>query len=230
MTAPLDYPRHTLVSFGGTLREVNAGDEIWSCNVRCFDGDDGPGGQGVPDFDFTTALAALATALGTWYSDADNNMAGGANLAWVKLNHIGADGKYENKGTTFVHDYATPVAGGSTQVVPSYLSLCISWGTAKLRGYAHHGRIYPPNYTYNATGSAVSGADQLKAVATGQALLSAINISTGMNGGILTPAVVSPVAATWNNITRVVVGNIYDHQSRRRNAVAESYSAAAWPA
>jgi len=220
-----DYPQHLLFVFGGNLKCVAANDEIWECTIRGF-----PGSTGGPanmtnwqDLDLDAYLTAAATTMAAWFADADSVLCEDANLRYLKCNAIGTNGKYLDQTTTHQHDFGSPVAGASPGEVPSYLSICMSWQTALVRGLASKGRIYPPNYCYDPDGAGITSADAGAIADSGVALLNAIQLSAGMNGGVFSPAVVSSQQQKWQYITGVRVGNIYDEQRRRRNAVPETY-------
>lgn len=224
-----DYPLHALFEFGGTLEEVSAGDEIWACGIRGFFGHGGPGTMTTwPSLDLDATLAAQYTNLLAWFGSVGAAMAGTAYLRWAKLNVIGSDGKYADKTTTHVID-SSSVNGAAAATMPSYMSLAYSWETERKRGLAARGRIYPPNFTMSFTGSAVTSAETTTAVTSGKTLLTALNVSDGLDGGVFTPAICSSQDAAWAEINGVRVGNIIDVQRRRRNAVAEVYASSVWP-
>lgn len=215
------YKAHTLIAFGGSLSEVTTGDEIWECTIRAIS----PGGSELPLSDPGGYMDQIAGDLASWFSDSDNNMANGTTLAWLKVNNIGPDGRYSG-GATNVHDYTPAIEAGVGQSVPSFCSLAFSWTTNRKRPPGAFGRIYPPNYTYPCIGSAISGVYQAKALATAVALLDVIRACSHDLQAI--PVIASRVNATNTEITGVRVGNVYDYQSRRKNAVRETYTAQAW--
>lgn len=218
------YPPHILIQFGGTLECVSGQDEIWSCNIRGFPGTGGPGAM-FPDpstYDLGPFCDAVGAAIQTWFTSSAGGMASTAELGFVKANCISANGKYSNESTTFEFTPTGTRQGDLSPTAPSYMSLAYSWVTAKVRGRGSKGRIFPPNYCWAYVGAAANSAAQGAAVTSAIALFNAINISTGLDGGIFSPAVVSSFGE-WNLMTGVRVGNLYDHQTRRRNAVDESY-------
>lgn len=219
----MSYRPHTLVAFGGTLPETDdtTQNEIWECTVRGYS----PGGSQLPLSDPNGYMEQMAPALSAWFSNASHNMANTARLTYVKVNNINANGEYSDPGATNRHDF-TPVAGGGVHSMPSYLTLAFSWTTAFLRGPAHAGRIFPPNFVGNFAGAAVSQTTVDAAVAAATSLLDCLRQHDGDLGFI--PIVASKIGAATHEIQGVRVGNIIDRQSRRRNAVAETYTAASW--
>lgn len=221
-----NYPLHALFEFGGTLHCVQGQDEIWACGIRGFFGSSGgPGSMDTwQDLDLPATMASMAVALQAWYQDANSAQSQDARLAWCKLNVINTAGHYADQTKTHVNDFPVPIAGAAASAVPSYLSLAYSWETANKRGLASRGRIYPTNYCFAADGAAVSGATAGANANAGKALINALKVTTGLNGGVFSPAVVSSKAAAWAYITGVRSGNVYDEQRRRRNAVRETYA------
>lgn len=217
------YTPHWLAAFGGTANLAGTGDEIWACTLRLFGTDTAT--------DALPYQEEVAPLLATWFSSAGAKMANTAHLTYLKINAVDADGRYVLP-TTNVHDYTTVVAGSGAPTVPSYLSVCYSWGSSiKKRGPASHGRMYPPNYTYAispAGGSAILGTDQTAAVAAAKALLTVFVDGAGSHGDQV-PGMFSNVGAAFETIDTVRVGNIYDRMSSRRNALPETYVQASFP-
>lgn len=226
----IDYPLHALFAFGGTLEEVSGQDEIWECTLRGFLGSSGgPASMTTwQSLDLDACLEAQASALSTWFHAQGGGLANIADLTYCKLNVISPDGRYADKSTTHLHEYPSPIAGGDLPRVPSYMSICFSWTTSHRRGLASKGRVYPPNFVYVPVGSAITSTDASAALTTGKGLLTASKQTAGLNGGVFSPAVVSNQDAAWQYITGVRIGNIYDAQRRRRNAVNETYVGSSW--
>lgn len=226
----MPYGAHALVAFGGALAEKAAGDEIWQCGIRVLP----PGGL------FTVAqqnayLASIKTPLQNWWFATANGMRNDATLAWIKCNQIKANGGYLYNVTSRT-DYTTPVAGGGGAAgVPAFLSICFSWQTQLQRGLNAKGRIYPPTVGgYTPPGSLVPTATVTAMVASAKALLTVIANTAAADPAVrVVPVIAGPGRPDFEPapepITGVRVGNVYDEQRRRKNAVPETYTAAAWP-
>lgn len=217
------YPRHALVTFGGTVvGSASTEDEIWQCGVR-LDGDDS-GFLSDPD----SYLSDIATPLETWYAASSSVMRGDSHLKWVKANNIAADGTYADP-VTHVHDYATPVAGGAAAgPMPAMLTCCFSWVTAAARGPAHTGRIYPPVWLPATSSEIISDANRTSYANSGKDLL--LVLANGFADVFGQPSVVSKVGIGYKrHITGVRVGSVIDVQRRRKNALPEVYSSVAFP-
>lgn len=221
------YAPHTLLSFGGTLSEPTGPLEIWECGVRCVSRNSG---GPVPEGEIEGMLDAIvdgehgqAQTIKAWFAATSSLMATGAKLTFVKLNNIGANGKYSNPGLTHVRDF-TGVAGGGGSASPSFISSCITWETGLSRGPGHRGRIYPPNYTVTYTSALISIADAGLVRDSGVALINLINDTHNDDAGSdeLSAVVASGVNASLHQITGVSVDTALDVQRRRKNQVGST--------
>lgn len=224
------YDPHTLITLGGTLAEEALGDEIWEIGVRGFY-ENGVSIGPVPEAGLQDLVDSIATGdaptAATWFEDSQSCMASSATLNYVKAANIGADGKYTTKA--YVHAFATPVAGPVAGQVPSFMSACLSFTTDVNAGRRNrYGRVYPPNFGAGlAAGTAkVLASDVTKLVTSATELLQVL--SRGSEGFGFTPYLVSK-SGGHAKITGVRVGNVWDVQRRRKNAVREVYASAAFP-
>lgn len=224
------YPRHIRIEFGGSLTARAVDDEIWSCSLRAFPGaTGGPANlsDGGASLDLQAWCAAVAPQLSAWFgkTSAPIVAASTAKISYVKANVIGPDGKYLSSSVTNVQTF-TPVAGGGGGIAPSFTTVASSFGSDRARGAASRGRIFLPNYIYSPTGAAITNAQQSTILSGTLALIALVKAQTaGLNGGVMTPALVSDVDALWSYIRTVRVGNLYDVQRRRKNAASEVYVA-----
>ena len=215
------YAPHVYAAWGGEL--LNG--DIWGNGIRLMTAT----GQ-LPEADVEDYLAAMAPGLSDWFAAAQSHHAPSASLTFLKLNNIGADGKYPPGAPTHRHDYNPAVNGGGSGAGPAIVSTCISFKTAKARGTGANGRVYPPNFggTASATGKVTQAViDDL--VAAGGALLDAVSLYANPGAvGRLIPVIASRKDASLTRITTVRVGDEFDVQRRRKNAVPEIYSSTAW--
>lgn len=218
------YTPHTLLEFGGRLAEGGSYGEIWSCGIRCFDHNlQAP----VPDADIEDWIDWYAPKLSDWYTAAPNKMSTNAELSYIKINNIGADGKYANAGNTHVYDYPAGRVGAAPATAPNFLSVAWTWETGRQRGRAHRGRMYPPNPTWAFTGAILSAADALANANVGQRLWHDV-LYTGRSAGFedyLEPQVFSKLDASHHPITGVSCDNVYDVQRRRKNQAPKTRTA-----
>lgn len=220
------YEPHTLVTFGGQLDETVANDEIWQCGVRGFT----DGGVPVPAASLhDVALSILrgptgagAGLEGIW-GDVRSHLANTATLKWCKAVNIGPDGKYTSEpGIAEM----TPVPGPATALAPSFCSIAISWETGFSLGKAVRGRIYLPNYgAALSIGSKIQDSVAADILAWSTVLLNTLD--TSLEAVPFHPNVVSK-SGVHHQVTGSRVGNVYDTQRRRKDAVAETYISAGW--
>lgn len=215
------YSPHVYAAWGGTL--LNG--DIWQNGIRLMTAT----GQ-LPEADVDQYMEAMAPALSTWFASGGAHHAPSAAMSYLKLNNIGADGKYPPGAPTHQHDFDPVVNGGGAGAGAAILSVCLSFKTAKQRGTGANGRIYPPNYaaTAAATGK-VSAAIIADLVTAASALLDAVSLYQNPAAvGRLIPVIASRKDASLTRITSVRVGDEFDVQRRRKNAVPETYASEAW--
>jgi hypothetical protein len=224
------YDPHTLVTFGGTLTEITGQDEIWQCGVR---GVNNPGDGPVDAGQLSNLVTAIATQVSAtpnllgWFQGQAGDISNSARLAWVKAANIGADGKYTSPPATY--HYAVPGVGPSDGQVPSFMSLCYTWTTARLYGRKlRYGRIYPPNFGIPIVAGSASVADAQAIFAAQSAVKCLGALAQSASEYHFQPCVVSPNLG-HEAITGVRVGNVYDVHRSRKDAVAETYQALAYP-
>lgn len=216
------YKPHTLVAFGGKLLAATAGgtDEIWECTVRGVQLDN-------PDHTVNDPIGfmnGIQSPLATWFHDASNLMSTFSTLEFVKVNNIGADGKYQDPSHANTHDYTPGIVGGKDPIHPDIISCCWSWRTARTRGPGSKGRIYPPNMTLGtASNMDLSSGQRDQHLAAAQRLLHIFQIGDGDTAAML-PVVASKVDASNTPITTIAVGSILDVQRRRKSAEVEIYT------
>jgi hypothetical protein len=188
--------------------------EVWATSLTLH-----PTGADTPLPAIPGAVAAACTG---WFQRADTRIQNSASLDTIKLNRIGADGKYVSKTETVEYHFGTPgIAGASTSSIHPQLTAAISLVTAAKRGRAHRGRFYPPLPTlgaYYATGRLIH--DQVVAyTASAATFLRELNAATpGWQ-----VVVASGIDASVRPVIAVEVGDIMDTQRRRRNALPETY-------
>lgn len=223
------YKPHTLVAFGGVLDTAQTPGEIWQCGIRVVT--TGGSGDGLPLPNPQQYADGLAPLLSSWFGLTNHRIPSVARLDYVKVNNIGADGKYVDP-VTHIHTYSPGIPGGSVATVPSILCCVLSWSTAHTRGPGARGRIYPPNFAaaqFTPGSSRILASDITALTLSGQDLLQAIVGGGGASDLELMPVVASRVNATNTPITGVRVGNVWDVQRRRKDAVPEAYTSLPFP-
>lgn len=237
MTTPtrtLTYAPHTLVAFGGNINGGPPGGDVWQCGIRVVEGTVAPDGSasGAPLATPVAYMSDLQATLRTWFTTAVTGVgcAGGATLAWLKVNNIGSDGKYSNPSTTNRYDYATPGTGPvSTAGQCPMITLAYTFTSLRARGPGSKGRIYlplniPAQYSsqLGTVANYVTHAKNLLA-----AIARPVGAASAANG--VFPVIASGRNATNFQINGVRVGNVMDVQRRRKNAITETYTSSTYP-
>lgn len=217
------YTPHVLVAIIGGWSSDD--EEVWENTVRLR----GDGGGGVA-LDPEAYLTAIKAPLATWFSAVGTNMSPRAQLKTVKVNHVGADGRYVDPGTTHLRDYLPVVGGGApytgSNLLPGKTCLAYTWETDLARGPGHRGRIYPPNtFDTNVSPFRVSNANAAINAANGAGLLAVLKNTGGADGARGIPVIASRLAGQITDITAVTSDNIYDVQRRRGNRIPSVRSA-----
>lgn len=149
----------------------------------------------------------------------------------VKCARLAKDGRYD--GSDVVESFpATAINGGSSgNPLPPQIALVATLIAGSGKGLAGKGRMYLPGVKFAVDGGGHIGTSDAQAMATALATFfntinssfdapgEAINVSRGHKNLL-------GVGARNVPINGVRVGNVYDTQRRRRNALAETYSTA----
>lgn len=215
------YRPHTLVEFGGQLAQRDGQPDIWACGIRTIAHNEQAPAPNPAQF-----LDAIATALAAWFTSNSQQNASSASLTYLKINNIGADGKYSDKNNTNVHNFPGGVVGASNGIAPSFCSVVTTWETDNARGLAHRGRIYLPNYTFPSVGSQLAAGAGTAVAQAGEKLCVDV-LGAGRSAAYenyLEPWVFSKTNAAAHPITAVTADNVYDVQRRRKNQVSATRS------
>lgn len=213
----VQYKPHTLVEFGGTLQQYSGSDEIWTCGIRCGDVNESYGPAANPG----QYLDPMAAALATWYAKPASGMSGASHLTFLKINNIGANGKYTTNPTN-VHEYSgSGIVGGGSSSWPTIISVAYTWETGFKRGRAARGRIYPPNPTYGGLGSVLTLPQATLARDAAIDLIQSVFAAMRSQPfeDYLVPGVYSSIDASYRPVTGVSVDCVVDVQRRRKNRV-----------
>lgn len=160
----------------------------------------------------------IANAALTMFNAVKAQITTNLRLDAVKINALDDDGDVINGGNYFA--LKTPVAGTGTasNSLPAQLAVVASLRTGA-RGPGGRGRMYWPFNNTMGSAGVVGG--------TAQSVL--INAVRDFAQGVRTigplAAVVNVGPRTYSSLKTVECGNLYDSQRRRRNAVAETFTA-----
>nr|CRY96625.1 hypothetical protein [uncultured prokaryote] len=208
------YPRNFLkVVASGTL---GLSTEIWSCSLSMA----AAGAATQPE-----DLDIYADAWSAYIARAESGISIYARLDSVKVNLVGADGRYVSKGETGEVQIPNNTVGGanSSQQWPNQCTMAVSLATARARGAGSKGRFFPPMaMTILGSDGRIAPTDAAAMAASADELITTLN--TGAGSG-LTVVVASAVGAgSLRPVTEVRVGRVPDTQRRRRSALDEDYA------
>lgn len=222
------YPAHVLIAWGGTLH----GGEQWANSVRMVPND---GVFPIGEDELENVLPGLQADLTAHYNQPYFHT--GLKLNYVKANKIAPNGRYASSTVSHTRFFAD-VPGAGTQSHPAQVACVVTLMTGASRGLANKGRMYMPGLALGAF--AVSPADGRINVQDRDAFanhckvfLNNLNNFPGVDGttqsSTLDVHVVSKGGLGGPGIARKVtgvrVGRVLDTQRRRREDLAEDYSA-----
>lgn len=176
--------------------------------------------------------ATVAAAWATMFTHADTKIGSNYFSSTVKLALLNVDGKTDLENVV-QYDWATrPQGPNGGTTYPAQIALVASLRSEKKRGIASHGRMYLPGVSAPIDGTGKMTSSFYPAIATKVgALFQTLVTDTTLPGY---PVLASKGkaglfagAGETQGITSVKVGNVYDTQRRRRNALVESYSTVA---
>lgn len=195
------------------LGDAYGGTEIWQTGLRLI-------GTSEPT---TAEFEAINTAVATFLATTALRFPSGFRYIGLKWAPQTVDGRYPEGSDAVEWLRPTPLAGNVSGGFPQ-IAVVTSYRTARTRGYASNGRGYWPSV------QVVSATTGRFPVADGNAIASAAAAMVNAIGdsGAGTPAVMSAVGAGRTEpITGVRVGLVMDTQRRRRDGIAEEYTAVA---
>lgn len=213
-------PFHRLVLIGSLYADT------WNTTLSMI-----PTGGGPLPAVSDELLEDVALAVGDWF----NNPFGGAsptgigiidrcNLSSVKLNRIGADGKYMDAETK-EHVFPTPIVGPTSVSIAPQLTLAATLRGSNERARAGRGRMYLPPST------AITGLNSDGRVLVNDALahVKGFHFLLGMLNDVYTSAGVGAVAGiasktgtgAFQAVVQSSVGRVIDTIRSRRNKLDE---------
>jgi hypothetical protein len=189
-----------------------------------------------PATDVTQGMVnACQPAAEAFWLSAGTNFPGAYVLRYLRLAHIGVDGKYTPGTFSYDYNFGTGIAHtpSSTTPMPLQVASVATFTTELPRGQASRGRIYLPPLAAALGTNGRWTATQVDARATAVAtLLQSLNTALSVPGGGL-PAIASVFSkGTQTNtaglrsfIRGVKIGTRPDVQRRRAKSMAEIYGA-----
>lgn len=200
------------------------GEEIWNTGFYM--------GAAGADAGLPTELAAqrINSFWQTFFQGSQNKISNQYLTYTVKVARLNTNGTTEADSVKY-YDATTPYAGNSSGTSwPPQIALVGTLVTAAARGLGSKGRMYLPGIQAALdTNAKISITDRGNLATNLAAMFNGINADADVPGTVITASFgrVSPATVGVNEVvTGVRVGNVYDTQRRRRNALVESYSTA----
>lgn len=202
------YEPHYRIQWGGGIYNATTGGarvEIWSNTLSL---------AATGGYDPASGISAIASALSGFHSRATSLIDARCALEYVKVNQIGADGKYVNpiSNTEVVNVRG---GGGNSNPISCALKVTLDDGSRNPR---HRGGFYLP------CSAAPIGTDwQIATTYQTQLLSSVTTLMSDLNGPNVKVCIASSVDGSLAVVTRARVGRQPDNMNSRRNAMPESY-------
>ncbi len=217
---PRTYLPFTRISWGGTLG-VGTPVESFSNSISHVPDAATPG---VPtELQVQAALDAAVPSIKGWFIRPGSMISPVASLAWIKVNYIQANGKqlYPTTKVTYLSP-TTPGVQGTPYITDFAQTYVLTERTAKPRGRAHSGRIFPPMAGKQPLTDGLCLAADCATMATSFGVLlnelnAAVYLGTPLVGHIcvMSPQVGSGPAPTFQRVTGIVVDRVPDHHRSR---------------
>jgi len=232
----LRYNPHLRLTWGGDIGDPAM--EQWTNGLHLVDFTDGD----LPsDEELQDGLNYIAPFISAWFIKPQMQISPAVRLGWAKLNRLDEYG--HQPGNTIRHDFPAAIYGGGNGTTDWNQTFACTLRTAKQRGRAHAGRIFPPVVCYNPTGKTpyIAAAEAASLAEQVGLLLNTITVGLRFhwNDAVqvphadydFVPAVVSPglrdkgTQEVRERITSVVVDRVPDVQHRRTAQVPRNEGA-----
>lgn len=204
------------------------GAEIWTTGFWLGTGGGGGGSFGEP----TQAEAdAIKTAWQTFFTATATGISSRYQTTDVKVSMVEANGTSAPENTVY-STYATPInGGGGSTANPPQTALVATLLSARPRGYASKGRMYLPGVAYQVDGTGhILSTSVASIVANLKTFFDALNAHADIPYQVILNSPLSAGIpghpALAENVVGIRIGNVFDTQRRRRNALTEAYSSA----
>lgn len=198
------------------------GAEVWSTGF--YLGSESAASAPITD----TAVSDVSAAWETFFKAASSGISSSYKFKMCKLVEIGVDGK-TLPDTAKYYSPQTVVSGGSAQPpYPPQIALVATLSNSLPRGLATKGRMFLPGVNFAVDTSGHIATANIEGLATnlktffdnmyndadlpGRPVLMSTGVAIQLRPGAV------------RNVTQIRVGNVFDTQRRRRNALNESYN------
>lgn len=203
------------------------GAEEWSTGFRMGSESPGSGNFGIGE-GFVDALLPLWQ---TFFTGATTQIHSSWSTTGIKAALILEDGTTDLEHVVTV-PYGSPIVGGKgTNPFPPQVSLVAQLAAASPIGLGSKGRMYLPGVCAPIANGVVGGTDLTNIANALRTFLDAAETATNSPGYVINASKGRPgvpfTAPVNKRVESVRLGNVYDTQRRRRNALTETYTTAA---
>lgn len=216
----MSYPHKVArVTLSGTMF---GGQEIWSTGFFMgFEGQDAPA---ITE----TGVSDISAAWQTFFTTSTSQISNKYVYSMCKVQMMATDGKAVPDSAVYYSPGTTVTGAANLPSMPPQIALVATLANSLPRGLATKGRMFLPGVlsSVDATGHIGSldigniatnlqtffGAIMNDADTPGRAVLASLGNAAQLRPGEI------------RNVTQVRVGNVYDTQRRRRNALMEAYT------
>lgn len=206
------------VTLSGTMF---GGAEIWSTGFHM--GYENSDAAAITD----QGIADVAEAWATFFSNQTTGISNRYSFTMCKMAMLGVDGKSLPDSAHYYSPQTAVTGGGGPTVLPPQLALVATLANSLPRGLATKGRMFLPGINFG-----IDDSGHLPSFYTDQVALNLKAFFDSVYQDADLPG--NPVlASTGNslqlrpgairNVTQIRIGNVYDTQRRRRNALTETY-------
>jgi hypothetical protein len=202
------FAPHYRVQWGGGIFTASNGGmqvEVWSNTLSLL----ATGG-----LDPASGIEGIADALTAFHASAFTSIDSRCALQYVKVNQIGADGKYVSQNTNVVVRNQRGASQGA-EPIQSALRVSLDDGSRNPRA---RGGWYIPCFT-----GAIQSDWQVSEAIAEQVAGRVQTLLAALNAPNQTVVIASRVGASLTTVTRLRVGRQVDTIRRRRNAIPENY-------
>lgn len=182
----------------------------------------------APNFGSATLAGDLAQKIApawqTFFTSAGSSVSNKYRTLSIKANLVGTDGK-QITNPTQEYFYPAPIVGANAAApLPPQITLVASLRTTLPRGLATHGRMYLPGINAGVDADArIAGGTRTTIAAGFQTFLNAVN-AIGVGGGNFVHVASFKGTGIDRPVTKLLLGDLYDTQRRRKNALTEQYT------
>lgn len=182
----------------------------------------------APNFGSASLPGDLASKIAphwqTFFTAAGSSISNKYRTISIKANLVGTDGK-QITNPTQEYFYPAPIVGANAAApLPPQITLVASLRNNLPRGLATHGRMYLPGINAGVDADARIAAGTRTTIATAfQSFLNSVNLLATSSGNFVHIASFKGTG-TDRPVTKLLMGDLYDTQRRRKNALTEQYS------